>query len=69
MLPRFLTVSLMSAWIAGCAMDQAPLIINTSCFDFRPILPSRDDVLTRGTKEQIVANNETWERRCGPTEP
>lgn len=57
-----LTSTLLST--SGCVIEQPPLIINTACFDFRPILPSRDDTLTRGTKEQIVANNETWERNC-----
>ena len=33
------------------------------CVGWKPILPSREDVLTRGTKEQIIAHNETGQER------
>lgn len=29
-----------------------------------PIKPSRQDQLTRGTQDQIVAANESWEAHC-----
>ena len=36
----------------------------TACGDTwtKPIYPSRQDVLTRGTAEQILIHNESWEQ-------
>lgn len=61
MLARILTLALISASTAGCATNAA---FKSDCDWARPILPSREDVLTRETKEQIVAHNETGERLC-----
>jgi hypothetical protein len=35
--------------------------VQTHCAGWRPIRPSRQDVLTRGTQEQIVGHNEAGE--------
>ena len=51
---------------SGCVIETPPVIINTVCFDFKIIHPSRQDSLSRGTMEQIIAHNETWERNCAP---
>lgn len=48
-----LTISLIATLISGCATNKA-----LNCAGWRAIHPSRSDVLTRGTKEQIVAHNE-----------
>lgn len=42
----------MLALLGGCATD---------CGWVQPINPSRQDVLSRGTKQQILTHNETWE--------
>ena len=46
---------------AGCATE--PLARN-DCDWAQPIKPSRKDVLTRQTKEQIAAHNEAGARLC-----
>lgn len=48
--------------IAGCATDP---IFRSDCDWAEPIRPSRSDVLTRQTKEQILAHNEAGARLCG----
>ena len=35
------------------------------CGPWRPILVSRQDVLTEGTARQVLAHNETGRRLCG----
>lgn len=45
---------------SGCVTGTAD-----ECAWARPILPSAADVLTRGTKEQIVAHNEAGAALCG----
>jgi hypothetical protein len=49
---------------AGCAMT-GPRHLRADCDWAEPIRPSREDVLTDGTLEQIVAHNEIGERLCG----
>lgn len=39
--------------------------LRSDCDWAEPIRPSRADVLTDGTLEQIVAHNEIGERLCG----
>jgi len=56
-------LSLIAVLTAGCA--TAPLLLRNDCDWAEPIRPSRDDVLTDGTLEQIVAHNEIGERLCG----
>ena len=56
MLTRWMISALMLSLISGCATKES------SCAWVKPIYPSRADVLTRGTKEQIVVHNETWEK-------
>lgn len=51
-------LSLISVSLAGCATK--PTVI-TQCTWVKPIYPSKDDVLTKGTKVQIVVHNESWE--------
>ena len=46
--------------LSGCATTVA---IPNNCAGWRPIHPSREDVLTRGTKEQIIAHNEFGQHR------
>lgn len=40
--------------LAGCASCPTNSWV-------KPIYPSRSDVLTRGTAEQIIIHNETWD--------
>jgi hypothetical protein len=48
--------------IAGCATDPR---LKSDCDWAQPIRPSRSDVLTRQTKEQIAAHNEAGAKLCG----
>lgn len=45
--------------ISGCAQFSA-----TECVWTREIRPSKDDVLTRGTQEQILAHNLSRQDNC-----
>jgi hypothetical protein len=47
---------------AGCATDPR---LRSDCDWVQPIKPSRQDVLTRQTKAQILAHNETGRKICG----
>jgi len=47
---------------AGCATDPR---LKSDCDWAQPIRPSRSDVLTRQTKEQILAHNEAGAKICG----
>jgi hypothetical protein len=47
---------------AGCATD---LRLTSDCDWAQPIRPSRSDVLTRQTKEQILAHNDAGAKICG----
>lgn len=63
---RFATLtalSLTAALTAGCA--TIPRHLQNDCDWAEPIRPSRADVLTDGTLEQIVAHNETGQELCG----
>ena len=67
-----LTISLMvtlisGLGISGCTANLNPITPSTPCpvckptppcAGWRAIYPSREDVLTRGTKEAILAHNE-----------
>ena len=46
---------------AGCATER---LARNDCDWAQPIRPSRNDVLTRQTKEQIAAHNEAGARIC-----
>lgn len=52
--------------MSGCATEVKSLytVINTECSDFKPIYPSHQDVLTRGTQDQILVHDEMYDRRC-----
>jgi hypothetical protein len=54
-------LTLIAVSIDGCATD--PLTRN-DCDWVQPIKPSRRNVLTRQTKEQIVSHNEVGARLC-----
>jgi len=55
----------MTSAISGCKhTDTPPITAAASCQLFEVIRPSRQDVLTRGTKEQIVAHNRVWRDNC-----
>lgn len=60
---------LMLACLSGCATSAAPAVIDTACTSFKPILPSRQDVLTDETKRQILVHDETWSAKCGTQSP
>jgi hypothetical protein len=47
---------------AGCAIDPR---LKIDCDWVQPIRPSKSDVLTRQTKEQILAHNEAGRKICG----
>lgn len=47
---------------AGCATDPR---LKSDCDWAQPIRPSRQDVLTRQTREQIVSHNEAGAKICG----
>jgi hypothetical protein len=62
---RFATLAMIASIgvsIAGCATDP---ILRKDCDWAKPIKPSRADVLSRQTKEQIAAHNEIGARLCG----
>lgn len=50
--------------MSGCAAGPATVMIDTSCDWVRPVLISKHDVLTDGTKRQILAHNEGWAAIC-----
>ena len=39
-------------------------VSDSGCSLVRPILPSEEDQMTRGTEVQILSHNEIWERIC-----
>jgi hypothetical protein len=53
---------LIVVFAAGCAINPA---LKSDCDWAAPIRPSKDDVLTRKTKEMILAHNEIVRRECG----
>ena len=57
----------MTIWISGCASITATkpnVSVTNECSWTETIRPSRKDVLTRGTQEQIVTHNENREKNC-----
>ena len=56
------TLLLIAVSIAGCATDPR---LHRDCDWAQPIRPSRHDVLTRQTKEQIASHNESGAKICG----
>lgn len=48
--------------VTGCATTTAT---DTGCLWTREINPSRYDVFTAGTRDQIIEHNMTRERVCG----
>jgi hypothetical protein len=52
---------LIAVSITGCATDP---LTRSDCDWAQSIRPSRKDVLTRQTKEQIVSHNEIGARLC-----
>jgi hypothetical protein len=58
------TVCLLTLCATGCATSGR--VIDTGCSWVRPIMVSKQDVLTDGTASQILTHNETWQRVCEP---
>jgi len=56
---RWMMPVLMLSLISGCATSSG-----NYCDLGRSINPSRSDVLTKGTKEQIVENNKIYASIC-----
>lgn len=56
------TLLLIAVSTAGCATDPR---LKSDCDWAQPIRPSRQDVLIRQTREQILAHNEVGARICG----
>ena len=52
---------LIAVSIAGCATSP---LLHTDCDWAQPIKPSRNDVLTRQTREQIAAHNDAGAKLC-----
>ena len=63
MFKRIAMLLLIVVSTAGCATEQ--LGTQNDCDWAQPIRPSRKDVLTRQTKEQIASHNEAGARICG----
>lgn len=62
---RFKTAAMMlsiAVLIAGCATDPR---LKSDCDWAEPIRPSRQDVLTRQTKAQILEHNTAGAKICG----
>lgn len=55
-------LALTTALMGGCATNPA---FKDDCDWSKPIRPSRADVLTDGTKRQILAHNEAGKKLCG----
>lgn len=55
-------LALTAALTSGCATNPA---FKSDCDWTKPIKPSRADVLSDGTKRQILAHNEAGEKLCG----
>lgn len=62
--------------LAGCSgwpwTPHPPEVVDTSCVTFRPILLAKQDIalvlnaqMSQDLVDQILAHNETGERRCG----
>lgn len=65
MMTRFAIACALAFPLAACGTT----ITGTAeqmCDSIKPIRPSRKDVLTQGTKEQIVGTNAAIETWCGP---
>lgn len=60
---RFCIVMCLAVFLSGCGTTGQAL----NCAGWKAIRPSRHDVLTRGTKEQILAHNEQGvAQKCWP---
>lgn len=60
MIKAIAIVALLS--IGGCTLF--PPKHHDYCAAYRPILISKQDTLTDGTAQQILAANRTWKRLC-----
>ena len=59
---KLVTAASIAVFAAGCGINPA---LRSDCDWAAPIRPSKDDVLTRKTKEMILAHNEIVRRECG----
>lgn len=54
--------------MSGCgAFTEKTVTVDVGCYWIKPIQPTRAEFisLTRQTREQIVAHNESWKHNCG----
>lgn len=65
MVQRLTVLALLTIAVAvsGCT-DRVALKCPKWLERTMPIKPSRADVLTRGTQDQIVTANESWQEHC-----
>lgn len=62
MVSRLIALALLAVSVTGC--EHVALKCPKWIERVLPINPSRKDVLTRGTQDQIVTANESWEANC-----
>lgn len=55
--------------LSGCSTNTTAIDPRLICDSWKPIYPSRRDVLTDGTAEQIAGNNAANESICGKRPP
>lgn len=65
MLPGLLTTLLSACATTGPATEPQTRIIDTGCDWTRPIYISKQDIMTDGTADAILAHNLTGAARCG----
>jgi len=54
----YLLVILIVSFLSGCGTKPDALVYSAK----KPIYVSTQDVLTQGTKQQILTNNKDWEK-------
>lgn len=55
--------------LTACSANSTEINPKLVCESWKPIYPSRKDVLTPGTKEQMAGNNAANESVCGKRLP
>lgn len=65
MLMRMLLVGLMATQLNACEIIGHATEQDAGCAWAKPIYLSKQDSLTKATADQLVAHNETGEKRCG----
>lgn len=62
MVSRLIIIAALAVGMTGC--ETIALKCPAWTKQVLPIMPSRQDQLTRGTQNQIVTANESWEAHC-----